>query len=145
MALHNELGRWGEDKAAELLRSKGLYIRHRDWHYGHCDIDIVAIDEFSSIIVFVEVKTRTSNVWGAPDEAVDLEKMNNVIKSARAYLRAYRLYHCEVRYDIISVVGTPELGCSITHRENAFDVTAAFYYNEQQRRRARFKKRPGTW
>ena len=53
MAEHNELGKWGEEQAALYLRSKGWYIRHRDWHCGHRDVDIIAIDEDCSIVIFV--------------------------------------------------------------------------------------------
>ena len=63
MAEHNELGKWGEEQAALYLRSKGWYIRHRDWHCGHRDVDIIAIDEDCSIVIFVEVKTRATNQW----------------------------------------------------------------------------------
>lgn len=143
MAAHNELGKWGEDIAIEYLKSKGWYIRHRDWHFGHRDIDIVAIDEDSTILLFVEVKTRSTNYWGEPEESINLEKQNNIITAARAYLRDYHLYHCEIRYDTISIVGTPETGAKINHQENAYDVLSTFLYREQQRRRR--KKRPGTW
>ena len=61
MAAHNELGQWGEEKAAEYLIKKGFYIRHRDWKSGNRDIDLVAIDEDSTILLFVEVKTRQTD------------------------------------------------------------------------------------
>lgn len=143
MAAHNELGKWGEEQAAIFLRKKGWYIRHRDWHYGHRDVDIVAIDEDASIIIFVEVKTRASDLWGEPDMAIDLEKQNNIIRTAAVYLNVYRMNHCEVRYDTISIVGTPKTGARIIHKENAFDVTSTFLYREQQRKRRGLRQ--GMW
>lgn len=143
MAEHNELGKWGEEQAALYLRSKGWYIRHRDWHCGHRDVDIVAIDEDSSIVIFVEVKTRSTGQWGEPDEAIDLEKQNSIIQTAGAYVRNFRLEYCEVRYDTISIVGTPDTGAQITHKENAFDLASRFFYREHVRYRRR--KRPGNW
>lgn len=143
MAEHNELGKWGEEQAALYLRSKGWYIRHRDWHCGHRDVDIVAIDEDSSIVIFVEVKTRSTGQWGEPDEAIDLEKQNSIIQTAGAYIRNFRLEYCEVRYDTISIVGTPDTGAQITHKENAFDLASRFFYREHVRYRRR--KRPGNW
>ena len=77
MASHNELGKWGECIAAEYLKSKGWYIRHLDWRDKHKDLDIVAIDEDMTTLLIVEVKTRSSNIWGEPDEAIDLEKKND--------------------------------------------------------------------
>lgn len=143
MAAHNDLGKWGEEQAALYLRNKGWYIRHRDWHDGHRDIDIVAIDAESSILLIVEVKTRSNNINGEPDTAIDLNKQNNIIRAAAAYQRCYRLHYCELRYDTISVVGTPETGAVITHKEGAFDVTSNFYYYQSKRRKP--YKRPGTW
>lgn len=144
MAAHNDLGRWGEEQAALYLESKGWFIRHRDWHDGHRDIDIVAIDEESSILLIVEVKTRADDRNGEPDMAIDLEKKNNLIHAAAAYQRCYRMHYCELQYDTISVVGTPETGAVITHKENAFDVSSHFVYHERKRRN--WKGRiPGRW
>ena len=84
MAEHYDLGKWGEEQAALYLKKKGWYIRHRDWHNRHRDIDIVAIDQDSSILLVVEVKTRSSEVWGNPDEAIDEEKKNNIIRATAA-------------------------------------------------------------
>ncbi len=143
MAEHYDLGRWGEEQAALYLKNKGWYIRHRDWHDRHRDLDIVAIDQDSSILLVVEVKTRSSEVWGNPDEAIDEEKKNNIIRATAAYIRCFRLGYCQIRYDTISVTGTPETGAQIVHKENAFDVTSHFQYQEQ--RKWQRKKKPGTW
>ena len=69
MALHNDLGKWGEDMAAAFLREEGLVIIDRDWHSGHRDIDIVAIDGLT--LVFVEVKTRRNRLYAEPEESID--------------------------------------------------------------------------
>lgn len=143
MAEHNDLGKWGEEQASLYLKNKGWYIRHRDWRDGHRDLDIVAIDEDSSILLIVEVKTRSSELWGYTDESIDLEKKNNIIRAAAAYVRCYRMDYCQIRYDTISVTGTPQSGATIVHKENAFDVTSSFQYREQRRHRR--WKRPGTW
>ena len=122
MAAHNELGRWGEEKAAEYLIKKGFYIRHRDWKSGHRDIDIVAIDEDSTILLFVEVKTRQTDFYGSPDEAVDREKRKNLLAAAHEYILAYHMEWIEQRFDIISVVGTNDENVKITHIEDAFGI-----------------------
>ncbi len=148
MAQHNDLGKWGECKAAEYLREeKGLYIRHIDWRNKHRDLDIVAIDADMTTLIVVEVKTRSSDIWGEPDEAIDLEKKNNIIKATAQYVRAYRLEHLQLRYDTISVVGTPNTTCVITHKEEAFSVLDSFLYYEKIRKASkyRYKHRPGTW
>ncbi len=145
MAEHNELGRWGEEIAAQYLEKNGWYIRHRDWRYGHIDIDLVAIDEAMSTLLIVEVKTRASEVSGLPDEAITFEKKNNIIRAAAAYIKSFAMQHLVVRYDTISVIGKPETGYRIEHKRNAFDVVANHIYHEKRQKKTRYGKRPGCW
>ncbi|MBR1448269.1 MAG: YraN family protein [Prevotella sp.] len=112
MAAHNELGKWGEEVAAAYLAEKGYVILHRDWKSGHRDLDIVARD--GRQIVFVEVKTRRSNYFGEPLEAVDYRKQMNLRRAMNHYLKFYRI-NDEARFDIVSVVGTMEAGPQIEH------------------------------
>lgn len=76
MAAHNELGKWGEDLAAEYLECKGYTIIERDWKSGRRDLDIIAQD--GEVIVFVEVKTRRNSLYGQPEEAVDYHKLHSL-------------------------------------------------------------------
>ena len=62
MAAHNDLGKWGEDLAADYLRDKGYVIIDRDWKSGHHDLDIVAKED--ETLVIVEVKTRRNRLFG---------------------------------------------------------------------------------
>ena len=64
MAAHNELGKWGEEKAAQYLIKKGYQILKRDWKTRHRDLDIVALDEDE--LVIVEVKTRRNQLFTKP-------------------------------------------------------------------------------
>ena len=122
MAAHNDLGKWGEQIAAKHLVSEGWYIRHCDCTMRGIVLDIVCIDEDSSILVFVEVKTRTSDEFGRPSLAVDKVKRRNIITASEAYRHLFRLSNLPVRYDIISIVGTPETGYSLEHMEDAFGI-----------------------
>lgn len=117
MAAHNELGRWGEQIAASFLSDKGYFIVERDWHLGHRDIDIIAMD--GDDIVFVEVKTRSTNAVMAPQQAVDTRKMRSIAMAASNYVRRHAITN-PVRYDVIAIVGTPETGARIEHLVNAF-------------------------
>jgi putative endonuclease len=103
MAAHNELGKWGEDLAADYLERKGYTIIERDWKSGRRDLDIVAQD--GNVIVFVEVKTRRNNLYGEPEESVDYHKLQNLQQAINHYLKFKHICQ-EVRFDIISVVGT---------------------------------------
>ena len=102
MAAHNELGKWGEDKAAEYLQQNGYQIIERDWKSGRRDIDIIATDGNS--MVFVEVKTRRNRLFGEPEEAVDYRKLQSLRLAINHYIKFCRI-NSEIRFDIISVVG----------------------------------------
>ena len=116
MALHNDLGKEGEDAAVDYLAQKGYEIRHRDWHSGHRDLDIVA--QKDSTLVIVEVKTRRDDRFGQPEEAVDNRKIRNIVASADAYVRKFAI-DLPVRFDLITVVGI-QPPFRIEHIEDAF-------------------------
>ena len=103
MAAHNELGKWGEDQAAEFLSHNGYQIIERDWKSGRRDIDIIATD--GNEVIFVEVKTRRNRLFGEPEEAVNYHKLQSLRLAINHYIK-YRRINCDVRLDIISVVGT---------------------------------------
>lgn len=142
MAAHNDLGKWGEQVAADFLEAKGWSILHRDWLYEHKDIDIVCYEPETETVVFVEVKTRSTREWGEPYEAIDLHKKNNIMNAASAYLREYGLLGKKWRYDSISIVGTPETFHTVEHHENIANVLDRIAYSQQKRYN---KQRPGTW
>lgn len=120
MARHNEMGKWGEDVAAAYLRQKGYVIRERDWRSGKRDIDIIALTPDSLTVVFVEVKTRLPDSAMAPEEAVDVVKIRNLCVAADNYVKMYGVEE-ELRFDIITVVGTRGCEPRIEHIEDAFN------------------------
>lgn len=117
MAEHNELGRWGEDKATEYLERKDYTLVKRNWRYGHRDLDIVAIDH--DTLVFVEVKTRRNTLFAEAEQAVDYRKIKSLCIAANAFIKTYRI-NLPVRFDIVTVIGTSNDDCSINHIPNAF-------------------------
>ena len=76
MASHNELGKWGEEVAADYLLRQGYTIMERDWKSGHRDLDIIALD--GDTVVFVEVKTRSNRMFTEPETAVDYQKIRHL-------------------------------------------------------------------
>lgn len=124
MAEHNELGKWGEDLAAKYLVSHGYYIRDRDWKSGKRDLDIVALNEAQNLLVFVEVKTRKDDNLANPEAAVDQKKILNLGRAANDYICQFALDY-EVRFDIITVIGTNEADAKIDHFEDAFNPLLA--------------------
>ena len=121
---HLQTGVWGEDLAAAYLCEKGYVILERDWHSGHRDIDIIA--QKNNIIVFVEVKTRSSRDILDPITAVNLQKQHNLLLAINHYLQ-YKRISSDYRFDVITIVGTP--GCltpEIEHIED-FQLSQPFY------------------
>lgn len=116
MAEHNELGRKGEEAAVVCLKKKGHRIVERNWSFSGYEIDIVSEDE--DFIVFVEVKTRTSDVWGDPDDAVTEQRMRRMIRAASHYLKINRIDK-PARFDIVTVIGN-ERHFELEHIEDAF-------------------------
>ena len=113
MAAHNELGKWGEDLAVAFLQRQGYTIIERDWKSGRRDIDIIAKDE-TGTIVFVEVKTRRNRLFGEPEEAIDYRKMQSLQQAINHYIK-FRHLNGNVRFDIISIVGTIGTEPEINH------------------------------
>lgn len=120
MAEHNDLGKWGEEQAALYYEDRGYEILERDWKFGKRDIDLIAISEDAQTLVFVEVKTRQNDDMQEPEEAVDVKKMRNLAIAANAYVKLHDLDK-DVRFDIISVIGTPSDMKSIECFEDAFN------------------------
>ena len=117
MAAHNELGKWGEEKAAQYLIKKGYQILKRDWKTRHRDLDIVALDEDE--LVIVEVKTRRNQLFTKPESSVDWRKIRSLTLATHQFLKIYRI-NATIRFDIITVTGTDDEHYSIRHMENAF-------------------------
>ena len=112
MAAHNDLGKWGEDLAAARLEQEGYTIVERDWKSGRRDIDIIALD--GDIVVFVEVKTRRNRLFGEPEEAIDWHKQQNLIQAINHYVKLKHVCQ-EIRFDVVSVIGTPGTEPEINH------------------------------
>ena len=118
MARHNELGKWGEQLAVDLLVTKGYAIVERNWRAGNLEVDIVAMKD--NRIVFVEVKTRSSK-FVDPLDAIDRRRVSRIVRAANSYVKAYNIPH-EVQFDVIIIIGTPESGNmpQVEHIPDAF-------------------------
>lgn len=110
-----DVGKWGENLAVEYLTGLGYAIIDRNWRMHHYELDIIAMT--GSYIVFVEVKTRTSDDYD-PVEAVDLRKQRRIASSANVFLTRYDMPH-QFRFDIIAITGNPE-NYTLEHIPDAF-------------------------
>ena len=126
MARHNELGKLGELVAARYLMNEGYIILARNWRCNHLEIDIVCKKD--NVIAFVEVKTRSTNFFGEPEDAIDRKKIRNLINAATIYIgRNHKHSSGEFRFDIISVVGKCE-PFKITHFPDAINPFSQIGY-----------------
>tara|TARA_B100000475_G_C14936870_1_gene289901 strand:- start:233 stop:604 length:372 start_codon:yes stop_codon:yes gene_type:complete len=116
MAFHNQLGEEGEKIAIQYLKSKGYIIHHKNWRMSHLEIDIIA--EHNDELIFVEVKTRSSDRYGEPEEAVGYKKEKDLIRLADVYLEQLYL-EVSARFDIIAII-LNDSEFRITHFEDAF-------------------------
>jgi len=96
-----ELGRRGEELAAELLRARGYTIVERNFRCRAGEIDLVALD--GPTVVFVEVRSRRGERVGTPLESVDPRKQARLTLVARHFLHARRLAESDVRFDVVGV------------------------------------------
>ena len=101
MAEHNDIGKYGEQKVCEYLAEHGYEILANNWHVGSYEVDIIAVK--NGILCFVEVKTRTSAYFGAPEVFVTKTKQKNIIAAADKYVSIHHRSE-EIRFDIASVL-----------------------------------------
>lgn len=98
----SDLGSFGEDVAAHRLRSKGYHILERNWRSSVGEIDLIAVHE--GCIIFVEVKTRTSDFFGTPEEAITSKKRTRMLGTAQRYLSNKKISDINWRVDVVAVV-----------------------------------------
>ena len=115
MSKHNELGVKGEILACEFLQQKGYSILEINWRFSHYEVDIIA--QYQQTLIFAEVKTRSTDYFGFPEEAVDKEKQERLAKAADEYMEQNNL-EMDVRFDIISIIIKNEK-TEIIHLEDA--------------------------
>ena len=109
-------GQSGEMLAKQYLLDKGYMILETNWRFGHLEVDLIALKE--DVLVFVEVKTRSSNSLTAPETSVNAQKQRNIIRAANRYV-VRNQYTYDVRFDIITVVTTPQ-GPQLEHIADAY-------------------------
>ena len=105
-----DVGREGEQMAAEHLRTLGYEIVETNYRFGHGEVDIVALD--GDILVFCEVKTRDNDAFGAPEYAITPRKQQQIRKIALGYLYEHQIRDRQCRFDVVAIRlrrGQPDL------------------------------------
>jgi putative endonuclease len=116
MANHNELGKTGEDLAVNFLTKQGYEILERNYSFQKAEVDIIAKKE--TVLAVVEVKTRSTNVFGNPQDFLKPKQIQRIVKAVDNYVTSNQL-DVEVRFDIIAIVKNGNQ-FDIEHLENAY-------------------------
>jgi putative endonuclease len=117
MADHIELGKQGEQVAADFLREKGFRIVARNWRFRHKEVDIIAFD--GDKLVVVEVRTRTSSEWEHPRESITPGKIRFLVQATDDFVMQHRIDN-EVRFDVVTCMPVNDTEWDIDHIEGAF-------------------------
>ncbi|MDT7714859.1 MAG: putative endonuclease [Pseudonocardiales bacterium] len=114
----DELGRWGEDLAADYLAGTGLVLLSRNWRCRDGEVDLIGTD--GERLVVCEVKTRSGTGYGEPAEAVTAAKAARIRRVTAQWLRTYRVGWCEIRFDVLAVLCPPDGPVTVEHIQGAF-------------------------
>jgi putative endonuclease len=101
MFIPNPTARFGEDIASNFLKKKGFRIIDRNFRKGYGEIDIVAT--FQNTLVFIEVKTRATNLYGGAIEAIAYHKLQKLIKTCEFYKMTHKNLPEAMRIDAILI------------------------------------------
>ena len=112
-------GLQGEDIAVSFLKAQGYGILARNYRQRFGEVDIVAED--GDTLVFVEVKTRRSERFGSPFEAVDTRKQIKLSRIAQDYIIRHNLEDRDARFDVVAVLLKPGVAPEVQHVCDAFD------------------------
>ncbi|NLP57121.1 YraN family protein [Lutibacter sp. B1] len=116
MASHNELGKKGEEIAVEFLVKNGYKILEQNWRFQKAEVDIIALK--NDVLAIVEVKTRSTNYFGNPQDFVNSKKIKLLVEAINEYIISKNL-DVEVRFDIIAIIKNQN-SFKIEHLEDAF-------------------------
>jgi len=116
MNTKSAIGKKGEEIALKHLLDKEYKILEKNWRFRHKEVDIIAAD--SRDLVIVEVKTRTNDSYGDPEQSVTYQKQDYLIAAAEEYLNIKDIT-ATVRFDIITIM-LEHGGFTLNHIEDAF-------------------------
>lgn len=119
------LGRSGEDRAEALLRESHYRILARNYRTRLGEIDIVARDR--DTVCFIEVKTRHSDRFGSPKEAIGPDKQRRMGRAALLFLKEHKLLDQKARFDVVSV-WEGDCGRKPELIKDAFELESGFTY-----------------
>ena len=118
MGIAHELGKKGELLAADYLGKQGYTVLEKNWRYGRLEIDIIC--KKNETLVFVEVKTRSTDYFGEPEESVNGSKQQYLLDAAEAYMEETG-WQGKARIDVVSIFSEKGMH-TMKHIEDAFQA-----------------------
>jgi len=101
MSSNKDTGNKGENMAATYLCEKGYIILARNWRHRHWEVDIIA--SLKNKLHFIEVKTRTNETFGKPEESIGVKKMSHLKNAAEEYLHQYPEWKY-IQFDVLAII-----------------------------------------
>lgn len=123
---HLRYGALGEKAARRYLRKAGLKFLTANFRAGRGEVDLIFRD--GKCLVFVEVKTRSSEEWTRPAAAVDAHKKQLLSQCAMAYLKLLRYPQINIRFDIVEVLLQDGAVREVRHLPNMFQLSRPLHY-----------------
>lgn len=123
---HLQAGQLGEKAAKKHLKKQGLKFLTANFRTDRGEIDLVFKD--SDCLVFVEVKTRSSEEWTRPAAAVDRERRQRLTRAGLDYLRKLKNPKVKVRFDIVEVLLREGAVREMRHLPNSFAMERPYRY-----------------
>jgi putative endonuclease len=121
LAHQKRLGEWGEAEARRYLETKTYVLIEKNFRVPEGEIDLVMQD--GDIIVFVEVKTRTTDNFGTPEESVSRAKRQRLIRAAWAFLQEREMIDALWRIDVVAIKASSDWTIQrLDHYQSAFDI-----------------------
>jgi len=124
--LHLRYGQLGERAAKRHLKRQGLKFLTANFRSKRGEVDLIFRDQ--DCLVFVEVKTRSSEDWARPASAVDAERRRRLTRTALDYLRLLRNPPIKIRFDIVEVLLEDDLVHELRHLPNTFAMERPYRY-----------------
>ena len=123
---HLRRGKIGERAAKKFLQGQGMKFLAANFRSEHGEIDLIFRDE--DCLVFIEVKTRSSETWTRPAAAVDARKKKLLSQTALDYLKLLKNPEVKFRFDIVEVLLADGKVCEVRHLPNTFSLSKPYRY-----------------
>lgn len=118
MLSHLDLGKMGEEIARSHFLAQDYFILCANWKFGRREVDLIV--EKNGCVVFVEVKTLSSDVWGFPEKNVTPGKIRHIRAVANGFMNSMKVLPKRIRFDIVAITFRQDGSHELVHFEDCF-------------------------